>query len=274
MQTNSHRVNPTRTDKTFTKTDAWSTSTRRRKLRKMVPMSSEMKEVLSGLARFDLLPDGEQRDQLLALPGVDHNRRTKGKTRTDRNNNKIASHNKHLYRESGRKFTSTNQLRQSYPSSGDRSSDVFLRSRQDYGFPRRSRSSTTPWSYHFNGEETKITTTKQSLRPTVSLGTPIEKTVHESEDFFNDICRPRAATFPLSIQHEQNELLSPSGSQSERHFHDGSRSATSTQRMTRYHRTSQEELDGIVGRCENWFAMRGFPNQNITTRRIPTKNKH
>lgn len=278
MQTSPYGVNLA-TSKTYTRANVRFRTSRR----KMVPMSSEMKEVLSGLARFDLLPDEEQKDQLKVPEGRCQNRhspRSQSQGRRKLLEDRIGKprlQGKYPSRETGNKLTNnlSRQSKQSslaYAGDEDNKGAVFMRGTNDVVLPlRRSRANTTPWSHHFNEEEERKIPAKQNLRLTLSLGIPENIKEHENEVNFNNDYRPRAATFPLSMPQEQNEFSSPSGICKERYLHAGSKSAVTSQRMKKYHRSSQEELDNIVGRCENWFTLRGHQNKSIIATKTATK---
>lgn len=253
------RNNTTTSTQRFPKADVFNSK------RKMVPMSSEMKEVLTGLERKDLLPESEKQQEL-QVPAIRLKRPVKQqrKSVTEKPNRIHISQTKHLTNNPASKKTDI-QLSSPVISIDDQE---VLSGRVSWidtaTSTRRPRSYTAPVDYHYTEESrVKLLTPKPKLHVTLSVDTA---------SLQEEILRPRASTFPLRNQQEtSSDIISPSGSlQTEKPWLNNSQSSKSISKLhMKYPQSSQEEIEGILNRCENWFQWR----ETIQTKSTKTYKK-
>lgn len=266
---------PRRGVKTTNEKAFMTTDVRLKRGKNMVPMSAEMREVLGGLARFDLIPDSRDKKEKLEVLQASRKRHFKRKSLAEKSNGRQQTAlSKHLLKETTSKLDSSNKWKQSSCNSIIDYQDVGMASRESYFIPRRSRSNTTPWSHHFSEESEHRVTAKRKLQVTLNLSTPMEHVVRENVDLNHEHNRPRASTFPLLIaQEDRDVLMSPSSLETEKQFYGLTSARESSRKLKTYHKYSQEELDGILDRCDNWFAWRETAKNTTRTSKTAWKSR-
>lgn len=252
---------------------------RQREKNTIAPMSTEMKEVLAGLARFDLLPENSQQSEELILPVI-----TK-KQIGSRKSQQVSMREK--YSPSINKTYGSRHVESSSRFSGNE--DIYLSKSPKLARPRilidrvdnnelkqdfensppcsgRFRSITYPCKSH--GDESKkdelFSKMQEHLLSREKIRTSFEeRSINELK--LDGPRRPRAATFPyyhefstsefnqnvgIASLRDHDNLISgkASSSLSDRQVYPISKPAGKT--------TSKDEMSAIVNRCEEWFHWR------------------
>lgn len=251
---------------------------RPRENNKLAPMSTEMREVLAGLARFDLLPEkSQQNEELVLLPEI--NKKQTGFRKAQQvstrekyfpNVNKARnvdtssrfSGKTDIYLSTSSKFAKPKILIDEIDNESKSKQDCTRESPSQHG-SGRFRSITYPYKSH-NVEHKKDELLSKMQSHLLSR----EKMRNSSEQSgFNELKldgprRPRAATFPyyqLKTSEVHEKLCSAHDDVIRRKA--GS-SLSDASKQSPYiskpegKTTSKDEMTAIVHRCEEWFLWR------------------
>jgi hypothetical protein len=254
----------------------------------IAPMSAEMKEVLTGLARFDLLPEHGQHSEELLLPVISKNITGSRKTQqVSMNRDSLFSNinKQHAVigtrnrvsssRYSGSLVYQTQDILKPSPKifindvkneSVGSERHVYEPTADSVKRSGRFRSTTYPCrSRVSDSQDQDIIFKRQSHALSRKQ---INK--NDLEERFNElriedgIPRPRAATFPCFGEASQSELKENFGSITFRDHSKSSRkessSSSNDKQLSKTKRagktSSRDEMTAIVSRCEEWFQWR------------------